>query len=114
MPINRVPGMFIKEKTRPRGTSLGGMGKDIACVALRIVKDVVDMILIEKVYEDVDIRSEYVRCPSCKRGRLCDKPKGDVATVIALKTDHQGGTGSKIILKCPKCSQKFLIHLSKE
>ena len=102
-----------RENTTKRHLSRGN-GKDIACVSLRIVKDVVDMILIEKVYEDVDIRSEYVRCPSCKRGRLCDKPKGEVATVIALKTDYQGGTGSKIILKCPKCSQKFLIHLSKE
>ena len=72
------------------------------------------MIFIQQVYEDVDIKSEYVRCPFCKRGRLCDKPKGDIATVIALKTDHQEKTGSKIILKCPKCSQKFLIHFSKE
>ena len=74
----------------------------------------IGMIFIQQVYEDVDIKSEYVRCPSCKRGRLCDKPKGDIATVIALKTDHQDKTGSKIILKCPKCSQKFLIHFSKE
>ena len=72
------------------------------------------MIFIQQVYEDVDIKSDCVRCPSCKRGRLCDKPKGDIATVIALKTDHQEKTGSKIILKCPKCSQKFLIHFSKE
>ena len=54
------------------------------------------MIFIQQVYEDADIKSEYVRCPSCKRGRLCDKPKGDIATVIALKTDHQEKTGSKI------------------
>ena len=78
------------------------------------IKEVIGMILIEQVYEDVDIKSEYVRCPFCKRGRLCDKPKGEKATVNAIKTDCQEQTGSKIILTCPKCSQRFLIHFSKE
>jgi uncharacterized protein with PIN domain len=72
------------------------------------------MIIIEQVYEDTDIKSDFVRCPSCKRGRLCDKPIGDIATMIALKTDQKERTSSRIILKCPKCSQKFLIHFSKE
>lgn len=72
------------------------------------------MIFIQQVYEDNDIKSVYIKCPSCKHGRLCDKPKGETATVIALKPDHQERTGGTIILKCPKCSQKFLVYFSKE
>ena len=41
------------------------------------------MIFIQQVYEDADIKSEYVRCPSCKRGRLCDKPKGDISSIFS-------------------------------
>ena len=72
------------------------------------------MLFIERVYEDADIKSEYVKCPSCGRGRLCDKPVGERATMIALKTDRQGQTGNRIILKCPKCSLKFIIHFTKD
>ena len=72
------------------------------------------MILIEQVYEGDDILSGYIKCPLCKHGRLCDKPKGETATVIALEADHHKYSGDTIILKCPKCSHKFLIHFSKE
>lgn len=78
------------------------------------IKEVIGMLFIEQVYEKSNIKSDYVRCPSCKRGRLCDKPIGEKATVIALKSGHSERTSSRIILKCPKCSQKFIIHLSKE
>lgn len=78
------------------------------------IKEVIGMLFIEQVYEKSNIKSDYVRCPSCKRGRLCDKPIGEKATVIALKPGHSERTSSSIILKCPKCSQKFIIHLSKE
>ena len=77
-------------------------------------KEVIGMLIIEQIYEASDIKSDYVRCPSCKTGRLCDKPVGEPATVIALKPDHVGRTRSRIILKCPKCGQKFMIHLPKE
>lgn len=72
------------------------------------------MLLIEQVFEKNNIKSDYVKCPSCKRGRLCDKPVGEKATAIAIKSDHASRTSSRIILKCPKCSQKFIIYLSKE
>lgn len=72
------------------------------------------MLIIEQIYEKSDIKSDFVRCPSCKKGRLCDKPAGEQATVIALKPDHIGRTSSKIILKCPKCGHRFMIHLPKE
>ena len=77
-------------------------------------KEVIGMLIIEQIYESSDIKSDYVRCPSCKKGRLCDKPAGERATVIALKPDHVGRTSSKIILKCLKCGHRFMIHLPKE
>lgn len=77
-------------------------------------KEVIGMLIIEQIYETSDIKSDYVRCPSCKKGRLCDKPAGERATVIELNPDHLGRTSSKIILKCPKCGHKFMIHISKE
>lgn len=31
------------------------------------------MLLIEQIFEQDSIQSSYVKCPACKRGRLCDK-----------------------------------------
>ncbi len=72
------------------------------------------MLFIEQVYEKDNIKSDYVRCPVCKSGRLCDKPADEKATVIAIKSNHGERTSNGVILKCPKCSRKFYIHLSKE
>lgn len=72
------------------------------------------MLFIEQICEDANLKSEYLKCPSCKRGRLCDKPVGEKATVLALRTGKERQASNRIILKCPKCSQKFLIHFSKE
>lgn len=90
------------------------IGKGRTIILKFKTKEVIGMLIIEQIYESSDIKSDFVRCPSCKKGRLCDKPAGERATVIALKPDHIGRTSSKIILKCPKCGQKFMIHLPKE
>ena len=39
------------------------------------------MLLIEQIYETNDLKSDYVKCPVCKQGRLCDKPMGDKVMV---------------------------------
>ena len=69
------------------------------------------MLLIERIYETNNLKIDYVRCPVCKQGRLCDKPVGDKVMVIAVSegTGHQ--TGNRIILKCPKCGQRFIITM---
>jgi DNA-directed RNA polymerase subunit M/transcription elongation factor TFIIS len=72
------------------------------------------MILIESVFHDDSTPCTVVRCPLCKRGRLCDKPSEEKATVIALTPKQQLRTTNKVILKCPKCSNKFAIYFSKE
>ena len=72
------------------------------------------MLLIEQVCEKNEIKSDFVKCPSCKRGRLCDKPIGVKVSATAIKSDHSSWTSTSIILKCPKCGQKFILHISKE
>lgn len=72
------------------------------------------MLLIEQIYEPNNIKSDYVKCPACKRGRLCDKPIGDKVMAIAIHGDASKANRNRIILKCPKCSQKFIITFAKE
>lgn len=71
------------------------------------------MLIVEEISEKNNILSDYVRCPFCKRGRLCDKP-----THIKVKTDagrliRDSSETSSVIVKCPNCGQKFNIHMSK-
>ena len=79
-----------------------------------LLKEEIGMLLIEQIYEPNNIRSDYVRCPACKRGRLCDKPVGEKAMAIAIQGDTAKTRNSRIILKCPRCSQKFVISFTKE
>ena len=72
------------------------------------------MLLIEQIFEQDTIQSDFVRCPACKRGRLCDRPAGEKAMAIAIHGDASLRKSSRIILKCPKCSQKFVISFTKE
>ncbi len=72
------------------------------------------MLWIEKIHEDSSMDSDYVRCPSCKKGRLCDKPVGDKVIAISIRNTTLSNKSNRIILKCPKCSGKFLIHLSQD
>lgn len=71
------------------------------------------MLVIEQLPENSDFESNYVRCPVCKKGRLCDKPAGD-KIAVAIKVTVPVKKHSRIILKCPKCSQKFLVYLLKD
>lgn len=72
------------------------------------------MLLIEQIFEQDSIQSDFVRCPACKRGRLCDRPTGEKVMAIAIRGDTSLRKSNRIILKCPKCSQKFLISFTKE
>lgn len=78
------------------------------------MKEVIGMLLIEQVHGQGNIRCDYVKCPACKRGRLCDKPVGEKAMAIAIQSDTSPKRGSQIILKCPKCAQRFAISFTKE
>lgn len=67
------------------------------------------MLLIEQIFEPTCLRSDHVKCPICKKGRLCDKPQGEKVTAIAVQGNENNYKGNRIILKCPKCGQKFII-----
>ena len=69
------------------------------------------MLLIEQIYETNNLKIDDVRCPVCKQGRLCDKPMGDKVMVIAVSEEPGHQAGSRIILKCPKCGQRFFITI---
>ena len=52
------------------------------------------------------LRRNYVRCPICKRGRLCDCPAGEQ---VKVQEFHDNAPRTGVILKCPKCSNLFFI-----
>lgn len=81
---------------------------------LFLKKEVRKMLMIQQIYEPDNRKYDYVKCPACKRGRLCDKPAGDKVVAFAIESDPPSDRSSRIILKCPKCSQKFIIGFTKE
>ena len=65
------------------------------------------MIKISKIDDEGYIRYDFVICPSCGKGRLCDKPKG--ARVNILHIDKTGL--DHVVVKCPKCGSRYLISV---
>lgn len=71
------------------------------------------MLLVEQISEKNSMLSNYVRCPLCKRGRLCDKPTHIKVKTIVGRLIRDSKENASIIVKCPSCGQKFNIHFSK-
>ena len=72
------------------------------------------MLLIEYIFDPNTMKSDHVKCPACRRGRLCDKPIEEKAMTIAIQGNFLRKQNNGIILKCPKCSKQFLISFTKE
>lgn len=72
------------------------------------------MLMIEQIYEPANLKSDFVKCPACKRGRLCDKPIEERVMAIAITGTPKSDRRNRIILKCPSCTQKFIITFTKE
>ena len=72
------------------------------------------MLLIERIPETNNVKSDYVKCPVCRGGRLFDKPAGDKAVVIVVHGTTSEKLSQRLIVKCPKCSQKFYISIEVE
>ena len=69
------------------------------------------MILLQKIYIDEDVKSEFVKCPNCGRGRICDKAVGEKAAAISVSPDtNLLKSKATLILKCPRCSSKFFVY----
>jgi DNA-directed RNA polymerase subunit RPC12/RpoP len=63
------------------------------------------MIKISKIEDDDNVKFDFVKCPSCGKGRLCDKSKGARVHIIQI---HGNGL-DHVIIKCPKCGSRYLI-----
>lgn len=72
------------------------------------------MLLIQQLYTQTEMKSDYVKCPACKKGRLCDKPANEKVQALAITGNTERSSFHKLILKCPRCAQKFLISISIE
>ena len=68
-------------------------------------REVCQVIRICKLEEGIDITYDYVRCPSCGKGRLCDKPRGTKVAVLRI----EGTALDHVVVKCPKCSALYLV-----
>lgn len=70
------------------------------------------MLLIRQLYYPQRLKSDYVLCPACKRGRLCDKLQGENIAVLSLSGNTEvPGSFHGLILKCPRCAQRFIISI---
>lgn len=70
------------------------------------------MLLIQRIYYPQRLKIDYVICPACTRGRLCDKPQGEKIAVLALDGNTEvPGRFHGLILKCPQCAQIFIISI---
>ena len=72
------------------------------------------MLLIEQIYEPSDVATDDVKCLACKHGRLCDKPVGEKVMAITIRGEIPKSNAHRIILKYPKCGQKFLLSFPNE
>lgn len=68
------------------------------------------MIQISKIEDDNSMKYDYVKCPQCGKGRLCDKPRNAKVSILQI---HGSGL-DQVIVKCPKCSSRYLISVAED
>ena len=68
------------------------------------------MIMVSKILDN-NTKYDYVFCPKCGRGRLCDKPHD---TKVNISQIHKNEVSEHIVVKCPKCSSRYLISATDE
>ncbi len=67
------------------------------------------MLLVKQLRNEEVITSDYVRCPCCTKGRLCDKPVGLKVSTEEMKP-RLDNTEVFVILKCHKCGRKSTVQ----
>jgi DNA-directed RNA polymerase subunit RPC12/RpoP len=68
------------------------------------------MIMISKIDNDAFVQYDYVTCPLCGKGRLCDKPRNAKVDILQI---HGRGL-EHVVLKCPKCGSRFIITVDED
>lgn len=74
-------------------------------------KKAVVLLYITQVCENNATQYDFLKCPLCKRGRLCDIPHGGMVTVRSERDTGVDGIVACIVVKCPKCSSRFTIYI---
>ena len=69
------------------------------------------MLLVQIINEEERIKMDFLRCPVCKKGRLCDKSPSEKVSVIN-ENSFVSENKSNVIIKCPKCGHKIRMFLS--
>ncbi len=72
------------------------------------------MLQTQPLHKSDNIQYDYLKCPACKKGRLCDKPAGEKVKTRSTPDGISLDQGNWLILKCPNCSQKFAVSFTKE
>ena len=66
------------------------------------------MIMISKIDDEDTAQYDFVTCPGCKKGRLCDKPRGEKVSILQI----YGDSLNHVVVKCPKCGSRYLVTAS--
>jgi len=74
-------------------------------------KKKVGLLYIAPVRESNTMQYDILKCPVCKRGRLCDVLHSGIVTVRSEQDTGSDGIAASVVVKCPKCSSKFIIYI---
>ena len=61
------------------------------------------MIRVSYIADSYQKAYDFVYCPICKKGRLCDKPRAAAVSFEKIPV------GAHVVLKCPKCGSHFAV-----
>lgn len=67
------------------------------------------MIAVSKAKVEEGLPVKTIRCPACKKGRICDAITHKAAVKIVPFSDPASDVG--VILKCPHCKKLIQVTL---
>ena len=67
------------------------------------------MLIVQQLHNEETVISDYIKCPCCTKGRLCDKPVGLKVSTKELQPSSNN-SDAFVILKCHKCGRKSTVQ----